>query len=306
MSTVKAKYSGFGTTNLRSEKTSYYLMVLPSFIVLLILTLIPLLLTIYLSFTNATITTLNKFEGVGLSNYISIFTKDRYFWDSCLVMLKLAGGNILLQMFFGVLIALLWFIEFKGVRVFRVMHMIPMMITGIVCGFIWRMLLNTDYGIVNYLLEIAGLEKINWLGDETYAMVSLYIVGLWRDTPFVSIIILAALQGVDESYTEAALIDGGNSRQIFFKVTLPLIRPSLIMVVMFQLIGAIRAYDTISALTAGGPGRATTHLNMYTYSVGFMQWRLGYSAALSMLMLIIILGSSLIFTHFINKDNTEQ
>lgn len=219
--------------------------------------------------------------------------------------MKLVVGTVSIQIFFGMLVALLWYVEFKGVRLCRVLHLIPMMITGIVCGFIWRMLLNTDMGVVNYLFECVGLPRLNWLGDESIAVLSVILVNLWSGTPFVTIILLSALQGVSESYLEAAVIDGANKFQIFFKVILPIIRPTALLAIMFRLMDAIRQYDLIDSLTYGGPGVATTQLNLYAYSVGFGQWRLGYGAALATIIMVIILTCSLLFMHQINKSNME-
>ena len=290
---------------IRSDRWAYRLLIWPSFIVLFGLTIVPLLINFYLAFTNTTITSLNNAKFIGLENYIRIFTKDKYFWEACLVTVKLVVGTVSIQIFLGMLVALLWYVEFKGVRLCRVLHLIPMMITGIVCGFIWRMLLNTDMGVVNYLFECVGLPRLNWLGDESIAVLSVILVNLWSGTPFVTIILLSALQGVSESYLEAAVIDGANKFQIFFKVILPIIRPTALLAIMFRLMDAIRQYDLIDSLTYGGPGVATTQLNLYAYSVGFGQWRLGYGAALATIIMVIILTCSLLFMHQINKSNME-
>jgi multiple sugar transport system permease protein len=289
----------------RADRLAYGMLIWPSFVVLFVLTILPLLLNLYLAFTNTTITTMGSAKFIGLDNFVRIFTKDKYFVQACVTTLKLVVGTVGLQVFFGLLVALLWNSSFRGVRACRVLHLIPMMITGIVAGFIWRMLFNADMGIINYLLKSVGLSGINWLGDETAAVYSVIITNLWGGTPFVTIILLSALQGVDDSYLEAAIIDGANRFQIFFKVILPLIRASVLLAVMFRLMDAIRQYDLIDALTYGGPGTATMQLNLYTYKVGFEQWRMGYGAALAMIILVIILVCSLTFMRFINKDNLE-
>ncbi|MDO4546783.1 MAG: sugar ABC transporter permease [Clostridia bacterium] len=288
-----------------ADRRAYRMLIWPSFIVLFVLTIIPLMVNFYLAFTNTTITTMDKARFIGLDNFIRIFTKDKYFGEACLVTVKLVVGTVSLQILFGMLVALLWNTDFKGTRICRLLHLIPMMITGIVAGFIWRMLLNTDMGVVNYLLKSLGVATVNWLGDETAAVYSVIITNLWVGTPFVTIILLSALQGVDDSFLEAALIDGANKVQIFFRVVLPIIRPSLLLAIMFRLMDAIRQYDLIDALTYGGPGTATMQLNLYTYQVGFMQWRMGYGAALATIILVIILICSLTFMHFINKSNTD-
>lgn len=281
------------------------MLIWPSFIVLFILTIIPLAVNFCLAFTNTTLTTMNSGRFIGLDNFVRIFTKDKYFGNACLTTVKLVVGTVGLQVFFGMLVALLWYADFSGVRACRVLHLVPMMITGIVAGFIWRMLLNTDMGIVNYLLKQLGIPTVNWLGDETGAVFSVIITNLWGGTPFVTIILLSALQGVDESYLEASIIDGASRFQMFFRVILPVIRPSVLLAVMFRLMDAIRQYDLIDALTYGGPGTATLQLNLYTYKVGFEQWRMGYGAALANIILVVILICSLTFMYFINKSNTD-
>lgn len=281
------------------------MLIWPSFLVLFVLTVIPLMVNFYLAFTNTTITTMNKARFIGLDNFLRIFTKDKYFLDACLTTVKLVVGTVSLQIIFGMLVALLWYTDFRGARICRLLHLIPMMITGIVAGFIWRMLLNTDMGVVNYLLKGLGIPTVNWLGDETAAVFSVILTNLWVGTPFVTIILLSALQGVDESYLEAAIIDGAGKFQVFFRVVLPVIRPSVLLAIMFRLMDAIRQYDLIDALTYGGPGIATMQLNLYTYKVGFMQWRMGYGAALATLILVVILACSLSFIHLIDKSNTD-
>ncbi len=176
----------------------YRLLIWPSFVVLFVLTILPLAFNFCLAFTDTTITTMNKAKFIGLDNFARIFTKDKYFDDACLTTLKLVAGTVSLQIFFGMLVALLWNTEFRCVRACRVLHLIPMMITGIVAGFIWRMLLNTDMGVVNYLLESIGLPGVNWLGGEREAVFSVILTNLWVGTPFVTIILLSAIQGVDD------------------------------------------------------------------------------------------------------------
>lgn len=289
----------------KSDQIAYRLLIWPSFIVLFSLTVIPLLFNFYLAFTNTTITTLNAGKFIGLNNFVTIFTRDRFFWDVSLTTLKLVVGTVSLQVVFGMLVALLWNVDFRGVRICRLLHLVPMMITGIVAGYIWRILLNTDMGLINYFLSLLGIDRVNWLGDETNAVFSVLLVNLWSGTPFVTIILLSALQGVDSSYIEAAIIDGANRVQIFFRVVLPVIRSSVLMAIMMRTMDAIRQYDLIDVLTHGGPGIATQQLNLYTYEVGFTQWRMGYGAALSTIILLIILCCSMVFMHFINKSNQE-
>lgn len=289
---------------IRSDRWSYRLLIWPSFFVLFALTVVPLFINFYLSFTNTTITTLNKAKFIGLDNYIRIFTKDKYFGQACLVTLKLVLGTVSVQVFFGMLVALLWNMDFIGVRACRVLHLVPMMIMGIVSAFIWRMLLNTDMGIINYLLKNLGFSNLNWLGNEQLAVVSVILVNLWGGTPFVTIILLTALQSVDSSYLEAAVIDGADKFQIFFRVILPIIKPTVLLAVMFRLMDAIRQFDLIDSLTYGGPGTATTQLNLYAYSVGFGQWRMGYGASLATIIMFIILICSSILMYQISRSNT--
>lgn len=178
-----------------------------------------------------------------------------------------------------------------------------MMITPIVTGMMFRMMFNADMGVFNYLLSLLNIDPVNWLGDGRNALITVIITDIWLSTPFVTMILMAGVQSISSDYYDAAAIDGVNSIQQFFYVTLPLIKPMVLLALLFRIMDAIRRYDSIMAMTAGGPGTATQTLNIYSYYQGFSYYNIGYSSALSLIMLVIIFAISMVLLKRIQEDS---
>lgn len=206
------------------------------------------------------------------------------------------------QMVLGMLVALLLSREFRGAKLMRSLYIIPMMITPIVSGIMWRMMFNADLGIINYMLGKLGVSAINWLGSPNTALATIIITDIWLSTPFVTMILLAGIQAISNDYYDAAAMDGVNTLQRFFYITLPLCKPMVLLALLFRIMDAIRRYDSIMAMTAGGPGIATQTLNIYAYYQGFSYFNIGYSSALSMILLVTIFIISIILLGKIRKE----
>lgn len=281
-------------TNYRKrDKRSLFYLTMPSFITLFVLTVVPLVFSMGISLFDYNITSMQNIKFVGFSNFIRAF-QDEYFRSAIKITVIQVVVTVVGQMTLGMLAALLLSREFKGVKLMRALYIIPMMITPIVSGIMWRMMFNADLGIVNYMLGKLGIPAVNWLGDPHTALFTIIITDIWLSTPFVTMILLAGIQSISNDYYDAAAMDGVNVLQKFFYITLPLTKPMVLLALLFRIMDAIRRYDSIMAMTAGGPGIATQTLNIYAYYQGFNYFNIGYSSALSMILLIIIFIISII------------
>lgn len=276
--------------------------IIPSFAVLLCLTVVPLFFSLIISFFNYKLIQPDNIRFCGIDNFIRAFG-DRQFVSSIKVTVIQVVATVAGQMVLGIFAALLFSREGFIVRILRAIYIIPMMITPVVTGIMFRMMFNTDLGFVNYLLSVFGISPVNWLGDSKMALVTVILTDIWLSTPFVTMILLAGIQSIEQDYYSAASIDGCNFVQKFFHITLPLIRPMILLALLFRLMDAIRRYDSIMAMTNGGPGTATQTLNIYSYYQGFSFLNIGYSSALSLMMLIVIVCLSIFLLNKINKEN---
>lgn len=288
-------------TNLKKkDRRSLHLLTMPALIVLVALTAVPLLFSFGISLFDYNITKAQNISFVGLSNFLRAFEDDQ-FRSAIKVTVIQVLGTVAGQMFIGMLIALLLSRDFRGAKIMRSLYIIPMMITPVVSGIMWRMMLNADLGILNYLLGRIGIGAVNWLGSPKMALVAVIVTDIWLSTPMVTMILLAGIQGISQDYYDAAVMDGANTLQRFMYVTLPLVKPMVLLALLFRIMDAIRRYDSIMAMTAGGPGTATQTLNIYAYYQGFSYFNIGYSSALSMILLILIFTISLILLKMIRN-----
>ena len=162
-----------------------------------------------------------------------------------------------------------------------------MLLTPVAVGLTYRFMFDTDLGVINWFLNILGIEKVNWLGSQTSALFAVIIVDSWQSVPFVMLLVLAALTAISPSLYEAARVDGANSSQIFRRLTLPLITPTLLVITMIKIMDFLKLFDTLFILTRGGPGNSTTTLGLWAYKTGFIFLELSRAAALGVLIALI-------------------
>ena len=289
-------------TKLHRDDRVYLMLMLPSFAMLFILTIVPLVYTLFISFTNNRITSQTA-TWLGLANYAEALG-DEKFWHSVAIMVGQSVSEVTLQMFFGLVFALLLQKEFRGVKLCRALFILPWAVAPVVAGLMWRMLLNTDMGWINYYLGCLLGIRVNWLGDRLAANAAIVITNTWITTPAVGIMLLAALQAIDQDYYDATAIDGAARFQQICHMVLPMIRPTMILALLIRLMDAIRQFDITYTMTGGGPGNATESLNLYVYNQTFKYWRIGYGSALSVIMLLIILVTMSFLLHLIHKADS--
>lgn len=230
---------------------------------------------------------------IAFSNYVRLLTDGR-FWQATLFTVMFALVSVFFEMVFGMITALVLNAHSRLRGALRGIALIPWAIPSVIGARIWQLIYRYDYGIANILLGKAGVGPVNWLGSPVGAFTSLVVADVWRTTPFVAIILLAGLQTVPDDMLQQAQIDGANIFQRFFKIMIPLIRPILIVAILFRTIDAIRVFDLIYVITGGGPGGATTSLSMYGYKF-FLTGDFGYGSAISVILFIIAFLFALLF-----------
>jgi multiple sugar transport system permease protein len=229
----------------------------------------------------------------GFGNYAWIL-KDPNFQESFMVTITFAFSVVILEMILGVGLALMLERPIRGMTVFRTIFILPMMIAPIVVGLVWRYMYNPQFGIINKTLKKWGFESIPWLSSPDWALPSVIIADIWQWTPFIFILSLAALQSLPRSALEAARIDGASEWQQIVYIKIPLMMPVLVVAALLRMIDAFKVLEVIFIMTNGGPGLSTEILSLQIYKTAFVSWELGRAAALSNILLAIVLVITLI------------
>ena len=275
---------------------------MPAVVVLLGIVIFPLVFSFSLSLHDWNIIRDKEWSWAGLTNYADILFLDPYFRTSLKVTGLYLVGTVPLQLFFGLLVALvLSKITRKIIGFLRTTLIIPSIMTPIVVGIIWRLMYNPDLGMLNYFLSLLGLPPVNWTGMPQTALPSVIMADIWEWTPFMALILLAGLQALPREPFEAAEVDGASGLQTFRYITLPLLSPVMIVAVLIRLMDSFKTFDLIFVLTQGGPGMSTEIMNYYTYRTGFKFFHMGYASALSWLLVIIVTLISILLVKIIRS-----
>jgi multiple sugar transport system permease protein len=214
-------------------------------------------------------------------------------WTSMGVTLAFVVIAVAAEMILGIALALVLERPVRGMRVFRTIFVLPMMIAPICVGLVWRYMFDAQFGPINLLVKALGLAPQAWLAEPGLAFAAMVVTDVWQWTPFVFIMVLAALQGTDSSVIEAARIDGANWWQTIFLVKLPMIMPILVVTLLMRMIDGFRGLEVIYVMTFGGPGQSTELFSLHIYKAAFISQKLGYASALSILLLAIVTVLSL-------------
>jgi multiple sugar transport system permease protein len=229
---------------------------------------------------------------VGAENYIKALSSDR-FYQSLYNTVVFVVGAVTIELVIGLVIALLLSTGFKGSHFVRTLFLSPLMIAPLVCGLIWKFMLNDQFGIFNSFLYKVGLidnpQSILWLSDSKYALLSCIIADVWLTTPFMMLVLLAGIQGIPLSLFEAAHIDGANRSQRFWHITLPSLRPVIVVAVIIRMTDAARSFDIIWVLTQGGPNFASSVLSTLIYNTMIRYNQIGYASAMAVLFMLVLL-----------------
>jgi multiple sugar transport system permease protein len=255
-----------------------YLFILPSFLHLIIFLLIPLFFSLYLSFTDWRGTNFQNAPFIGLENY-EFLMDDRAYWNAMkntayYTLLSVPGGMIA-----SLLVALVMNQKLRGVYFFRTLFFMPVISSWVAVSVVWITLLDPSAGILNYILRQVGIEPINWLGDTATAMPSIVLIAIWKGLGFQMVIWLAGLQAIPQEFYEAAAIDGASRWQSFWRITLPLLAPTVFFLAVTGVIGAFQVFSPIYVITEGGPRASTEVVVYHIYQRAFQVFDMGYAAA---------------------------
>ena len=263
----------------------------PAVIVLFMLTIYPFLANIWYSLLSFDLTRPTARSFVGLENYLEILSDGEF--------LAAAGRtayyvilSVGVELILGLLIAVLLSQNLRGQALFRVLLVIPLAATPVAIGLVWRLMYNPTGGLANSLLEAVGLPGLKWTSSASAVIPSLVLVDVWQWTPFIVLILLAGLLALPEEPFEAARIDGASVLQTFWYLTIPMLSPMIYVAILFRFIDSLKAFDIIFTITGGGPGRASTTLNILTYRTAFEFLHMGTAAAMAILMLVLAIGVS--------------
>ena len=267
---------------------AYVKFLMPSMLVIFILTLFPIAVTVFLSLTSLSYTSARPTRFLGIDNYLRLLHDER-FLHSLPVTIILIVVPVALQLILGFIIAVVMNEKLPFMGWLRFVFVAPMVLPPIVMGLMWRILYTPQLGGVNYFLSLAGIGGPAWLTDPKWALVAIVIAAVWGWTPFVGLMFLAAMQSFPEELYEAAVIDGATWVQTIRHITLPLLRPTIMVVGVFRVIEALAIFPIIFIVTNGGPAGATETVNFYGYISGFNNLRVGYSSAIIVVFFVLLL-----------------
>ena len=256
----------------------------PAILVLLSLSIYPLIYSVTVSLQSQTPNGLSW----GLANFRRLLS-DTFFLTAMAHTFVFAISALTLELLIGLTLALVLNGPLRGRGLFRATLLIPMMLPTVVVGVVWRLMLNPNFGAINATLKQLGIntEALTWTASPRLALFSVIIVDVWQWTPFVFLVLLAGLQAIPQEPYEAALVDGSNKWQTFRHVTLPLLKPAILIVLLLRTMDLLRVFDQIFILTEGGPGFATETISLYIYRTAFRFFDFGYAAAMSFVLLAI-------------------
>ena len=276
----------------RIEAASAYLFIMPMVLGFILFMLGPILFSFGRSFTDWSLA--STFQNIGFDNYVKLFTKDRNFSLSLVNTLKFTLFYAPLKIALGLFLAVLLNKKLKGITLYRTILFTPVVTTQVVWGIVWRLIFATNNGLVNQFLNLFGIENINWLYNKGYAMYVVVFIALLKNVGMNVVLFLAALQDVPDMYHEASYIDGANKRQTFWKITLPLLGPSLFLVSIITFINSFKVFTSIYVITNGGPAKSTYVMVFYLYQQAFGNYQFGYASAIAVVLFVIIMACTLI------------
>ena len=273
----------------------------PTTVFLVITALIPLLYSVYISFFKLKMNLPNATPTfTGFANYARMLT-DKTLRVATSNTFKFAFISVTLELILGLFVAMAFCSDRRWARLGTSILLVPMIMAPVAIGTLWRMMLDGNTGVINYLLSFLGIESVNWLSNPKYAMPAVLFVNVWQLVPWVVIVAAAGLKALPGDCLEAALVDGASNRQIFWHIVLPMISPLLVIIYMLRFVDAFKVFDTVYTMTNGGPGTATEMLPNYIYKQGMKYFDVGYTAALAIAFVLVMSLFTAIFLRIRRK-----
>lgn len=275
------------------EKNIKWIFPLPAAVFILVMMVFPILYTFFVSFTDWNMSSGGTANFIGLGNYVAMFQEPR-FYNAFWLTLYFTVLAVSVETVLGVIIALILDREFRGKNLAKLILLLPMVATPVAVGLCWTLFYEPTIGLGNYALKLLGLPTSKWLASKLAVIPSLALVDIWQWTPMISLIVMAGLASLPTEPYEAALVDGATRWQTLRRITLPLLRPTILIAMVLRSIDALKTYDIIYVMTAGGPGFASETLNIYAYNLGFGYFRFGAASSALVALFAIVLGFSLV------------
>lgn len=288
------------------ERLMSWLFVSPALLFLLLTSVYPLLYSLRLSFFSWNMSVPNSQPlFIGLRNYSRLFS-DPAFLGSLRTTLIFVTVAVALEFLLGMALALLVTARVRGTGLMRTMLLVPLMMTPVVAGVLWRTLYHSTYGAINYFIGLVNIAPQTWTGNPDQALAAVITVEIWQQLPVVVFILAAGIQSLPLDFYKAALVDGASGWQIFREITLPLLRPVILVVLLLRIMDAFRIFDIIYTLTFGGPGRVTEVLSLLIYKNGLQFFQIGKASAMSWLFLLFIFLISIFFIRALQGRTREE
>ena len=284
-----------------SDAVWSWIFMTPTTVFLVITALIPLLYSVYISFFKLKMNLPNATPTfVGFANYARMLT-DKTLRVATSNTFKFAFISVTLELILGLFVAMAFCSDRRWARLGTSILLVPMIMAPVAIGTLWRMMLDGNTGVINYLVSFLGIESVNWLSNPKYAMPAVLFVNVWQLVPWVVIVAAAGLKALPGDCLEAALVDGASNRQIFWHIVLPMISPLLVIIYMLRFVDAFKVFDTVYTMTNGGPGTATEMLPNYIYKQGMKYFDVGYTAALAIAFVLVMSLFTAIFLRIRRK-----
>ncbi len=285
----------------REQRTGWMLLI-PALIFLLLVFAYPILRAFWLSLFTQNLGTQLKLVFSGLANYGRMINDGR-FWQSLWNTTVFTTASVLLELIIGMGVALVLNQSFRGRGVVRTIALLPWALPTALMGLAWAWIFNDQYGIVNDILLRLGLIEtgISWLGDPTLAMIAVILADVWKTTPFIALLLLAGLQSISSDLYEAHSIDGATAWQSFWKITVPLLLPQIVIALLFRFAQAFGIFDLIQVMTGGGPAGATETVSLYIYGTVMRYLDFGYGAALVVVTFLLLVAAVAIAAYFLSR-----
>lgn len=266
------------------------LFLLPAVVCLALLSIFPLIYTFSISLLGWNLIQPGSQQlFVGLHNYIDVLTSTS-FWHSTLITLEYTAASVILAMFVGIAIAFLFYQNLHGTWIIRTIVMSSMVISPVIIGTLWRLMYNPELGLITFLFDCVGIHGTSFLSNNRTVLAALIVVDVWEWAPLIMVIVLASLQGMPTEMFEAGLIDGCSAWQLFVHVKVPLLKPALVLALLIRTMDCFRTFDSIYAMTGGGPGTESQNLNILMYNTGFQFFQISKVSTMAILSLVIIVS----------------
>lgn len=267
-----------------------YLLILPAFVFLFVFVILPLVLSLIVSFTDWNLISVN-FHWIGLENYITLLTSGE-FWHVMKNTVVFGFFSVLFTVVFAFHLAVMLDRKIKGIKWLRGFIFLPYVTPWVAVSALWAWMYDQNFGLFNWFLGLFGIPEIPWLTKPGWAMASLIIMKIWKVVGYYTVVLITGLQNIPEEMYEAGRIDGASERQMLYRITLPLLSPYILFVLIVALIASFQDFDQVYMMTQGGPANSTNMIVYYLYQYGFQFFKVGYASSISIILFIVLFMTS--------------